>query len=148
MIYNGTSSELGLYLSTIPQHNLLRFFYSRQAPYFRIELPASVDKLHKRISSKFYYNRRRSLKLLEQSHAPVIFEEHQGSDITPDMFDDFARMKQITHSGRYITEGRGYFDDRRLISNVCIKEHNNAHKVMYNSRQIINFQDYGGINFP
>ena len=142
-VYEADRAELGLYLSRIPKRELksavryifashpevmtigirccfAKFASSLKTNYFRIELPDSVEGLHERMSRKFKYNLKRERRTLEESEGPVIFEEYRAGNFPSDLFAEFARMKRATHTSRYVPEGRGYFDDTRLISNAYV----------------------------
>ena len=143
VICDGINAELGLTLSDIPKREIMsavrcvfrihpevmsvkitccraKFLISPEISYFRLELPDSLKGLQLCMSRKFRYNLKRERKILDEAEGPVIFEEYEAGNIPQEIFTEFARMKQATHTVRYIPEGRGYYDDRRLISNAYI----------------------------
>ena len=143
VIYKADRADFGLTLSDIPKREIMsavqyvfasrpevmsiniaccraKFITSPDIPHFRLELPDSVEGLQQRMSRKFRYNLKRERKMLEDAEGPVIFEEYSAGYIPQEIFTEFARMKQATHKLRYVPEGRGYSDYRRLISNAYI----------------------------
>ena len=143
VIYKTDRADFGLTLSDIPKREIMsavqyvfascpevmrinitccraKFITSPDIPYFRLELPDSVEGLQKCMSRKFRYNLKRERKMLEEAEGSVIFEEYSAGNIPQEIFTEFARMKQATHKLRYVPEGRGYNDDRRLISNAYV----------------------------
>jgi len=75
--------------------------YSTGYDTYRIFLPETESELHKRLSSKGWYNIKREKRLIGEEIGEVKFLEYKTEEIPDEVVEQYFKMKEKTHGGYY-----------------------------------------------
>lgn len=138
----GSNVELGLWLAHIPQeiieevcgfifandsgiqtityqNSLIEYKDAKMGNHFSIQFPDSIEDLKARLSSKGRYNIQREKRIINDTFNGYTIEEYTPDNIPESIFDEYFRMKEITHGINYNMTAKTYID-KYHVSNIYV----------------------------
>lgn len=140
--FNGANVELGLWLANIEtnvidevakkifqdsgrvrtisyQNSLVDYGESKEGNHFKIELPENIEELKARLSSKGRYNIQREKRIIAETFQGYTVDEYTPDNVPKNVFDEYFRMKAITHGTDYRMSANEYIN-KYHVSNIYV----------------------------
>lgn len=106
-------------------------FYS-----YRIFLPATVEELHKRLSSKGWYNIRRERKMINEKLGKTIFMEYDRNNIPLTLVELYFKMKKSTHAEEYGLSPESYLINYHITNAYALYSGDKVLSIIFSCEQL------------